>query len=86
MPAQAGTKAVNGKLNAMDLLPKDQHYYTYIGSLTTPPCSQGVRWLLLSKPIELSQKQIDAFAAIFHMNARPVQPINNRDLFQGSDK
>jgi carbonic anhydrase len=86
LPALAGSKAVNGKLNAMDLLPSDRHYYTYIGSLTTPPCTQGVRWLLLTTPIELSQKQIDAFSTIFHLNARPVQPINNRDVLQDSNK
>jgi carbonic anhydrase len=82
LPAQAGTKAVSAKLNATDLLPKDRRYYTYVGSLTTPPCSQGVRWLLLTTPIELSGKQIDAFSTIFHMNARPVQPLNNRDVLQ----
>jgi len=82
LPAQAGTKAVPTKLNVDDLLPKDRRYYTYLGSLTTPPCTQGVRWLLLTTPIELSQKQIDTFSTIFHLNARPVQPLNNRDVLQ----
>jgi len=56
-------------------------YFTYQGSLTTPPCSQIVRWLLLDISVELSSEQIENFAAIFEMNARPVQELNSRDLF-----
>ncbi|MEP7284179.1 MAG: carbonic anhydrase family protein [Chloroflexota bacterium] len=82
LPAQAGSTAVAVKLNAADLLPKDRRYYTYLGSLTTPPCTQGVRWLLLTTPIELSEKQIQTFSTIFHLNARPVQALNNRDVLQ----
>ncbi|WP_025027828.1 carbonic anhydrase [Caldalkalibacillus mannanilyticus] len=62
------------------LLPEEKKSYLYKGSLTTPPCSEGVKWIVLEQPIELSREQIDAFSAIFPDNHRPVQPINNREL------
>jgi carbonic anhydrase len=68
-----------------DLLPETQTFYTYSGSLTTPPCSQGVRWLLLTEPVALSAAQIETFSAIFELNARPVQPLNERDLLADSE-
>jgi carbonic anhydrase len=55
------------------LLPTDRRYYTYMGSLTTPPCSEGVLWLVLKQPAPLSQEQIGVFARLYPMNARPVQ-------------
>lgn len=64
-----------------DLLPDDCcHFYAYTGSLTTPPCSEDVHWFVLGTPVRLSQAQIDAFAALYDHNARPVQPRNNRPL------
>ncbi|WP_181438872.1 carbonic anhydrase [Paenibacillus sambharensis] len=63
------------------LLPQDQDVFRYDGSLTTPPCSEGVEWTVMQEPIEVSQEQIDAFAAIFPDNHRPVQPWNDRDVF-----
>ncbi len=71
-------------IEAAGLLPEETSYYTYGGSLTTPPCSQGVRWLVLTTPVEISAEQIETFRAIFEMNARPVQPLNERDLLQDS--
>jgi len=62
------------------LLPVDSQFTTYNGSLTTPPCSEIVRWLVMNDPITLSAEQIDAFAAIYAANARPAQPLNDRDL------
>lgn len=67
-------------LNAFDLLPSTKHTYRYNGSLTTPPCSEGVKWFVLTTPIEMSQSQIGAFKAIFSGNNRPVQPLNGREL------
>ena len=67
-------------LNASDLLPSIKHTYRYEGSLTTPPCSEGVKWLVLTTPIEMSQSQIAAFKAILSGNNRPVQPLNGREL------
>ena len=55
--------------------------YRYEGSLTTPPCSEGVQWIVLTTPIEMSEAQIAAFKAIIHDNNRPVQPLNGRKLF-----
>ena len=54
--------------------------YRYEGSLTTPPCSEGVKWIVLTTPIEMSEAQISAFKAIIHDNNRPVQPLNGREL------
>ncbi len=69
-------------VNVADLLPADtETFFTYEGSLTTPPCSEIVRWLVLSKPVTLSSEQIAAFGAIYDDNNRPVQPLNTRDLF-----
>lgn len=69
-------------IDAASLLPAETLYDTYSGSLTTPPCTQGVRWLVLQTPVEVSAAQLDAFGAIFAMNARPVQPLNTRDLLE----
>ena len=68
-------------INADDLLPSARNTYRYDGSLTTPPCSEGVKWLVLTTPIELSEVQLTAFTAIVHNNNRPVQPLNGRKLF-----
>ena len=59
-------------------------YYRYDGSLTTPPCSEDVKWIVLKTPIEMSEAQITAFKAIIHDNNRPVQPLNGRKLFVNS--
>ncbi len=73
--------ALNSPVNAADLLPKDRDYFYYDGSLTTPPCSEGVRWLVMKQPITLSGEQIAALKkAIGFDNNRPVQPLNGRDV------
>ena len=63
-----------------DFLPKSLTYYGFNGSLTTPPCSEGVAWHVVKEPIALSKAQIVSFRAIFKKNARPVQPINGRTV------
>ncbi len=70
--------------NAIDLLPGPRSIYHYDGSLTTPPCSEGVKWFVLTTPIEMSEAQIAAFKAIIPDNNRPVQPLNGRKLFVDS--
>ena len=65
---------------ASDLLPADKSYYRYNGSLTTPPCSEGVQWLLMKNPVELSSTQIAKFTSIFNDDARPLQPMNGRSF------
>ena len=68
-------------INALQLLPEDnKRYYRYQGSLTTPPCSEIVTWLVLKQPVEISRSQIASFSAVIGTNARPVQALNRRTL------
>lgn len=68
-------------INAADLLPPVHTTFRYSGSLTTPPCSEGVNWLLMTTPVELSAEQIHALTSVFEDgNNRPVQPLNDRPL------
>ncbi|WP_233575842.1 carbonic anhydrase [Noviherbaspirillum saxi] len=60
------------------LLPQRREYYTYMGSLTTPPCNEGVLWIVLKEPIQVSRQQIAIFARLYSMNARPVQASSGR--------
>ena len=60
------------------LLPPDLRYYQFLGSLTTPPCTEGVLWLVLKTPVTLSPEQLRLFSKLFPNNARPTQPLNNR--------
>jgi carbonic anhydrase len=62
------------------LLPRDRRTYRYPGSFTTPPCSEGVHWLVFVEPIQLGQEQIDAFRAVVKDNNRPVQPLEGREV------
>jgi len=64
------------------LLPPDRRYFTYMGSLTTPPCSEGVLWMVMRQPVPVSQEQIDIFARLYPMNARPVQQASGRLIKQ----
>ena len=76
------TQASGGhaSLSAADLLPSNLDYYKYVGSLTTPPCSEGVQWHVAKNAIEISAAQLHAFQALFSVNARPVQPQNSRNV------
>lgn len=72
-------------INARDLLPKNKSYFRYMGSLTTPPCSEGVNWFVMDEPITVSAPQAQQFAKAVHgNNARPVQAVNNRLLLAPS--
>ncbi|MDR3535379.1 MAG: carbonic anhydrase family protein [Acetobacteraceae bacterium] len=64
------------------LLPKDRVYFRYMGSLTTPPCTEGITWTVFRAPVEASPEQIRRFATLFPLNARPVQPLNRRFLLE----
>ena len=66
------------------LLPSGREYFRYAGSLTTPPCSEGVLWTVFRNPVEASAEQIRRFAQLFPVNARPVMPINRRFLLESS--
>jgi len=67
-------------INVDDMLPISRFSYRYDGSLTTPPCSEGVKWIVLTTPVEISETQIKVFRAVIHNNNRPVQPTNERKL------
>lgn len=85
LPAEAETdNATDFTLALADLLPAETTFTTYAGSLTTPPCSEGVRWLVLNTPAALSKVQLLAFIRLYELNARPVQPLNGRDLLADS--
>jgi len=69
------------RVDPQDLLPEDTaHYYHYVGSLTTPPCSENVQWYLLKKPVTASKNQIDAFRKYYVDNERPVQELYDRKI------
>jgi carbonic anhydrase len=70
-------------INAAQLLPADPAYYSFMGSLTTPPCTEGVQWLVMKTPVEISRDQISHFAALYPMNARPLQASNDRLIKAG---
>jgi carbonic anhydrase len=79
LPAKEGEKvALDAPFDAAELLPKDRGYYAFMGSLTTPPCSEEVRWQVLKTPVDLSDAQLAAFTKLYKANARPVQPLNGR--------
>ncbi len=78
MSKAAETIHENVKYNVQSLLPNNLDYYRFMGSLTTPPCSEGVNWHVLKNPIQLSKTQIAKFKKAFPMNSRPLQPANNR--------
>ena len=69
-------------LNAKNLLPADLGYFTFAGSLTTPPCSEDITWFVLKTPQSLSSGQLAMFAKIYPNNARPIQPTNGREILQ----
>jgi carbonic anhydrase len=69
-------------LDLNHLLPADRGYYTYMGSLTTPPCDEGVLWMVMRQPVAVSQGQIDIFGRLYPMNARPVQAASGRLIKQ----
>jgi len=79
IPAAGGEKHIESvEISAADLLPASLDYYAYEGSLTTPPCSEGVKWHVLKEPIELSAAQLTAFQQLFPVNARPIQALHGR--------
>ncbi len=85
MPLEVGME-VTPERTAIDLnrlLPERREYFTYMGSLTTPPCTENVLWMVFKQPIQVSPEQIAIFARLYPNNARPVQPTNDR-LIKGS--
>jgi carbonic anhydrase len=72
------------RIDPAQLLPADRRYYTYMGSLTTPPCSEGVLWMVMQQPVAMARAQIDIFARLYPMNARPVQAAAGRLIKQSN--
>lgn len=81
IPTVGTSEEVKGlTINAADFLPDDISYYSYSGSLTTPPCSEGVSWTVLTTPIQFSEQQIEAFETLYPVNARPIQATHDRRI------
>ncbi|HJV01875.1 MAG TPA: carbonic anhydrase family protein [Burkholderiaceae bacterium] len=72
------TMAPSIVLDPMDLIPARRDYYTFMGSLTTPPCTEGVLWLVMKEPVQASPAQMALFSRLYPLNARPVQPSSGR--------
>lgn len=82
LPRQVGhEETVSGlQVNAADLLPRHLGYFAFDGSLTTPPCTEGVRWMVLREPRQISPSEIATFDQLYHDNARPTQPSHGRSV------
>jgi len=81
-PTKNQEMVLSSSVNLVSLLPVNRQYYNYTGSLTTPPCTQGVDWFVLKTPLEISADQINAFAKLYGNDARPVQSLNNRPVLE----
>jgi carbonic anhydrase len=81
IPPMGQNRQILGQsLNAIALLPQEADYYSYDGSLTTPPCTENVKWYIFEQPMAVSVEQIQAFQSIYAQDARPLQPINGRTV------
>jgi carbonic anhydrase len=81
LPKKAGdTEKVKEFVNPGGLLPVDRGYWSYTGSLTTPPCTEGVRWFILEEDLSLSRDQWQTFARLFKVNSRPLQDGHGRRI------
>jgi len=86
LPRAAGEeRPIEAELTDGELLPDNRAHFRYAGSLTTPPCTEGVRWHVLEQPIEMSNAQVNKFIRALNRsccleNARPTQPLNGRQV------
>ena len=79
LPLEKGEEVpAKAMLDLNALLPAERSYFTYMGSLTTPPCSEGVLWMVMKEPVPISPEQIGVFARLYPMNARPIQSASGR--------
>lgn len=80
MPKTAGKEQLipGVEMDPSGLLPRDKAYYTYMGSVTAPPCTEGVKWFVLKTPVDISAGEISAFAKLYPHDVRPPQPLNGR--------
>lgn len=86
MPTQAGQSKVSAaeRINGAEFLPERRDYHRYQGSLTTPPCSEGVNWVVMAEPVQLSEPQWERFVSVIGKNARPPQPLQGRTVAAGA--
>ncbi|MEK4566142.1 carbonic anhydrase family protein [Alkalihalobacillus sp. FSL R5-0424] len=80
MPTSVGTSTKTVKLNPSELVPTDLSTFQYDGSLTTPPCSEGVKWSVSDTSITLSAEQLEAFQDLYPDNYRPIQDLGDREV------
>jgi carbonic anhydrase len=81
LPARTGeTQKVPDMVNPGGFLPRDRGYWTYMGSLTIPPCTEGIRWFVMENDMTLSRDQLKAIAALFKVNSRPIQDTRGRKI------
>jgi carbonic anhydrase len=80
LPRMVGERGSEHTFSPRDLLPTGTRHFSYHGSLTTPPCTEGVQWIVLHDPIAMSAEQVAQFVAIVGHNARPVQPLRGRHI------
>jgi carbonic anhydrase len=83
LPPKEGVEYLPEKVsfNPGSMMPKELGFYNYEGSLTTPPCTEGVQFYILKKPVDISKDQVGKFP--FKLNARPVQNLNGRKISAG---
>jgi carbonic anhydrase len=72
------------QIDVNQLLPEDKNYYTLEGSLTTPPCTEGVKWIVLKQTVSISAQQLAQYKEIYSHNARPLQPLNGRQVLSSN--
>jgi len=85
LPLEKGDEVpASVNLDMNNLLPADRRYYTYMGSLTTPPCSEGVLWMVLQQPVPIAKDQVGVFSRLYPMNARPIQQAQGRLIKQSN--
>jgi carbonic anhydrase len=72
----------NAQINLSQILPSDRGYYTFAGSLTTPPCSEDVTWFVLKHPVTISAEEIERFSQLYRDDARPTQPLYDRVVLE----
>lgn len=77
---EGATDKVTNMVNPGGLLPADRGYWTYTGSLTAPPCTEGVQWFVLEQELSISRAQLRAFAALYKINSRPLQDTHGRRI------
>jgi carbonic anhydrase len=83
-PKDVGNETAGPDVDPRALLPRSLNYWKYEGSLTTPPCTEVVDWMVCQQPVSAAKEDIAKFTAMYAMNARPAQQIDRRFILQSS--